>query len=69
MDVHAACRDCRPGYLMQTDANISYTGISDVHERLSVTIKVRFVVALRAAYLVHFCHEDSSPFGSTCVLW
>ena len=34
MDFHAACRDCRPGYLMQTDANISYTGISDVHERL-----------------------------------
>ena len=35
----------------------------------SVAIKVRFVVALRAANLVQFCHEDSSPFGRYSVLW
>ena len=35
----------------------------------SVAIKVCFVVALRAANLVQFCHEDSSPFGRYCVLW
>ena len=28
----------------------------------SIAIKVRFVVALRAANLIQFCHEDSSPF-------
>ena len=35
----------------------------------SVAIKVRFVVALRAAYLIQFCHEDSSPFGRYVGLW
>jgi len=35
----------------------------------SVTIKVRFVVALWVAYLVSFFHEDSSHFGSTLCLW
>lgn len=35
----------------------------------SVAIKVRFVVALRAAYLIQFCHEDSSPFGRYVDLW
>ena len=69
MDVHAACRDCRPGYLMQTDATFLTLVFLMSMNVFSVTIKVRFVVALRAAYLVYFCHEDSSPFGSTCVLW
>ena len=35
----------------------------------SVAIKIRFVVALRAAYLIQFCHEDSSPFGRYVGLW
>ena len=62
MDVHAACRD----KLMPTFLTLVFLMSMNV---FSVTIKVRFVVALRAAYLVYFCHEDSSPFGSTCVLW
>lgn len=35
----------------------------------SITIKVCFVVAIRAANLVQFCHEDSSPFGSILCFW
>ena len=35
----------------------------------SVAIKVGFGVAFRAANLVYFFHEDSSPFGSTLDLW
>jgi len=35
----------------------------------AIAIKVGFVVALRTADLVYFCHEDSSPFGRYVGLW
>lgn len=35
----------------------------------SKAMKTCFVVAFRAADLIQFCHEDSSPFGSTLDLW
>lgn len=35
----------------------------------AISIKVGFVVALRTANLVYFCHEDSSPFGRYLCLW
>ena len=28
----------------------------------SIAVKIRFVIAFRAADLIQFCHEDSSPF-------
>ena len=49
-------------HLVPTDASIQALIFLKTMSVFSVAIKIPFVVALWAADLTQFCHEDSSPF-------